>query len=94
MNRNNAQQDADYIEHSMKALGFTVTKKVGRITLQEARDAISEMVDEKRQEDKDMFSICIMTHGTEQKGEVLRFSDNQHVYFGSGVHPSADFFIF
>merc|ERR1712130_261 len=86
LNRNNAQEDADYIGHSMEVLGFTVTKKVGYISLDDARNAIAELVDNQAQKGKDMISICIMTHGREKRGEILRFSD-QRVFFGHLTEP-------
>jgi len=58
----------------MEKLGFNVTKLVGRITLQEAKEAVKSLTRDKRQYGSDMICICILTHGTELRGELLKFS--------------------
>lgn len=87
LNRNNAELDADCLEDTMSKLYFKVTKLVGRITLEDARKAIKSLIRGKQQEGSDMIAICILTHGTQLRGEVLRFSCGNTVYFGDLTEP-------
>ena len=68
------QTDARRLEKTFKNLGFTCHTFFGEIPLSKAEREIRELA--KCQNGKDMFSLCLLTHGDwTERGQMMLFSD-------------------